>query len=218
MGAEGRLLGELRRPVLPAADVERILRSPEARRFHAVRLALAAHRNTPLVEALSLVETLFWRDLARLSSDVRVHPQVRRAADRELLRRLPDLPVAERVDLARSAGRGMLLFLRQDPDVRVVAAFLDNRFATEADVLQAAAQARVRPDSLEAIATHPRWSLRRSVRDALLCNPSLPAASAEALLDQAVDRELEHLQEEPGAPPAIRAIAQRVLARRSREV
>jgi hypothetical protein len=112
----------------------------------------------------------------------------------------------------------MLLFLRQDPDVRVVAAFLDNRFATEADVLQAATQARVRPESLAAIARHPRWSLRRSVRDALLRNPSLPAASAEALLDQAEDRELEHLQEDLGAPPAIRAIAQRVLARRSREV
>lgn len=218
MGAERRFLEELRRPDLPAADIERILRSPDARRFHLVRLALTVHRNTPRTEALSLVETLFWRGLAHISADARVHPEIRRAADTQLLRRLPEMALAERVDLARTAGRGTLFALRQDPDPRVVAAFLDNRFATEPDVVQAAVQARARPEALVVIAEHPRWSLRRDVRDALLRNPILPPASAEALLERATEPELERLREEAGGPATIRAIAQRILARRSRAV
>jgi hypothetical protein len=215
---EGEYLRELRRPGLPAAEVERILRSAEARRFHAIRLALARHRNTPRMEALSLVETLFWRDLVHLSADSRVHPEVRRAADRQLLRRLPEMALAERVDLARTAGRGLLVVLRQDLDVRVVAAFLDNRFAIEGDVVLAASQSRARPESLEVIASHPRWSLRRDVREALLHNPTLPDSVAEALLDRLADGELEVLRRDASGPGRIRTIAQRVLARRLRAV
>ncbi len=218
MGVEGQFLAKLRRQDLPADELEAILRNSEARRFHAVRLALARHRNTPRGEALSLVETLFWRDLSHLSADARVHPEVRRAADMHLRRRLPDLAVAERIDLARVVGRGTLLLLRGDPDPRVVAAFLENRFATEPDVMQAAAYLRARPEVLRVIAAHPRWSVRRGVREALLQNPELPPESAEALLDQCTDRELDLLGSEPAAPAAIRRMAQRILARRSRAV
>jgi hypothetical protein len=214
VGVEGQFLRQLRRPDLPAEEIEAILHNREARRFHAVRLALARHRNTPRMQALSLVETLFWRDLAHLSADVRVHPEIRRSADSNIRRRLPELAVAERVDLARVAGRGALLMLRQDPDARVVAAFLDNRFATEADVVQAAALSRARPEALAVISGHPRWSVRRTVQQALLSNPALPDDSAEALLDLMTDRELDSLRREPTGREGVRKIAQRILARR----
>jgi hypothetical protein len=216
MGAEAEYLKLLRRPDLPAAEVELILRDRDARRYHAVRLALAGHRNTPRGDALSLVETLFWRALAHLSADTRVHPEVRRAADTQLLRRLPELALAERIDLARSTGRGMLSAVRQDPDPRVVAGFLDNRFTTEPDVVFVASAARSRPETLSAIAEHPRWAPRRGVREALLKNPSLPLAAVEPLLARAAERELLALRDGPGEPPALRAVAQRVLARRAR--
>jgi hypothetical protein len=218
MGVEGQYLTQLKRPDLPADEIVTILRNPEARRFHAVRLALARHRNTPRADALSLVETLFWRDLAHLSADSRTHPDVRRAADRQLLRRLPEMAVAERVDLARNAGRGTLLALRHDPDPRVTAAFLDNRFATEPDVIQAAADGRAGAESLAVIAAHPRWSPRRGVRDALLGNPKTPAASAEALLDRLTDPELDLLRSRPDGRSDVRRMAQRILARRMRAV
>jgi len=216
MGAEMEYLKLLRRPDLPVPEVERILRDRDARRYHAVRLALAGHRSTPRSEALSLVETLFWRGLARLSADARVHPDVRRAADNQLLRRLPEMALAERIDLARTTGRGTLAALRQDPDPRVVAGFLDNRFTTEPDVVQVAAAARSRPETLVAIAEHPRWAPRRGVREALLRNPSLPAGAAEPLMARVAEGELLALRDGPGGRPALRAVAQRVLARRAR--
>lgn len=213
MRAEGPILALLSRPDLSLSDLEAILRDPGVRRYHAVRLALASHRLTPRAEALSLLETLFSYDLAHLSADVRAHPEVRRAADRTLLRRISEMAVAERVQLARSTGRGLLAVLRVDPDPRVVAAFLDNRFATEADVV-AALVPGAHPEALAAVARHPRWSLRRPVREALLAHPRLNENALAELLERADDEDLSVWSASRGASPGVRAAAQRVLARR----
>jgi hypothetical protein len=215
---EGALLKLLRRGDLPREAFEEILADRAARRFHVVRRVLASHPRTPRRDALSLVSTLFWRDLAQISADVRVHPEIRRAAERDLLRRLPEMALAERIDLARSAGRGVLMVLRFDGDPRVVAAFLDNRFTTEPDVVQAASRPESPPSGLEAIAAHPRWTLRPGVRGALLRNRSLPTAAALGLLTGARSRELRELLESPGLSRILRACAERVLAERVSEV
>ena len=212
MGAEGRFLAVLRRADLSASDFESVLRDSEARRFHAVRLALASHRLTPRSEALALVETLFTYDLAHLSADVRAHPEVRRAAERQVLRRISELALSERIQLARTAGRGMLGALRQDPEPRVVAALLDNRFATEADVLRAVGPG-AHSETLAAVANHPRWSLRRPVREALLDHPRLSEAVLETLLDSATEEDLSLWSASGGASTTVRAAAQRILAR-----
>lgn len=211
---EGEILKFLRDNALDLRQLEALFADPAARRYHAVRVLLAAHPRTPRREALSLVGTLFWRGLARLSADPRVHPEVRRAADRDLLRRLPDMALAERVDLARIVGRGTLLVLRFDPDSRVVAAVLDNRFTTEPDVVQAAAHSASETASLEVIAAHPRWSLRPGIRSALLRNARLPAAAGLAMLTRATLEDLEGLRASPSASPLVKACAERVLARR----
>jgi hypothetical protein len=218
MRPEGHFLKLLRQSDLPQADFEEILRDRGARRYHAVRLALAGHRRTPRSEALALVSTLFWRDLAHLSADMRVHPEVRRAADRDLLRRLPEMALAERVDLARTAGRGTLMVLRFDPEPGVVAALLDNRLATEPDVVQAAARGGARTQVLQVIAGHPRWSLRSTVRSALLRNPALPLSLALALLTRATKEDLEGLRASPGVSQLLKVCAERVLADRAGEV
>ena len=218
MPSEGHFLKLLRRADLPPEDLGDLLADHGARRYHAVRLALAAHPRTPRPAALSLVGTLFWRDLAALSANARVHPEVRRAADLDLLRRLPEMALAERVDLAKTVGRGTLRVLRLDPDPRVVAALLDNRFATEPDVVQAAARPGALAAVLEVISAHPRWSLRPAVRSALLRNPALPISGALALLTRASRQDLEGLCRSPGVPAILKACAERVLADRARQV
>jgi hypothetical protein len=217
MGGEAEHLKRLRRADLPPAEVARILADKEARRFHSVRLALAAHRNTPRADAISLVQTLFWRGLAHLSTNALVHPEIRRAADRQLQQRLPEMALAERVDLARSVGRGSLPAVRQDPDPRVLTALLDNRFAIEADVVALAASRRTGPETLASVARHPRWGRRPGVRDALLANPALPEGVAEILLEDATRERLSAVSEREDSPPAIRAAAQRVLAQRTQQ-
>lgn len=214
MRREGDCLQLLRQANLPEETLRELLADRGARKFHAVRRALAAHPRTPRGEALSLVRTLFWRDLAELSADARVHPAIRRAADQDLLRRLPEMAVAERVDLARTVGRGTLLVLRLDLDTRVLSSLLDNRYTTEPDVIQATIQARATPESLECVANHPRWGARPAVRSALLRHPNLPSAVALSLLTRASLDDLRGLRDSPRTSPLVRACAERVLAER----
>jgi hypothetical protein len=214
MASEGEYLRLLQRPDLPSDVLEELLADRNLRKHHTVRRALAAHRRTPCQAALSLVSTLYWRDLARLSADVRVHPEVRRAADRDLSRRIPEMALSERVDLARLSGRGTLLALRFDPDVRVLQAVMDNRFTTEPDLITVAARAQTSSGLLEVIASHPRWGNRPALRSALLQNPRIPMPVALSLLPRANAADLAGLLETSGVSPLIRACAERVLARR----
>ena len=216
MRSEGECLRLLRRRDLPLDTVQEILADRAARKFHVVRRALAAHPRTPRGDALALVATLFWRDLAWLSADAAVHPAIRRAADLDLARRLPDMAVAERVDLARNVGRGALLYLRLDPDPRVLASVLENRFLIEADVIHAASLAQgERADCLALIAEHPRWGLRPAVRSTILRNPALPMPVALSLLTRASLQDLRGVLDSPRSAALVRACAERVLAERT---
>ena len=218
MRSEGEYLKLLRRADLPEDTLREALADRNARKFHAVRKALAAHPRTPRGEAMALVGTLYWRDLAGLSADARVHPAIRRAADQNLLRRLSEMAVAEKIDLARSVGRGTLLSLRLDPDPRVLASVLDNRFTIESDVVQAAVQPSATPEGLEHIAGHPRWGARPAVRSALLRHPNLPEPLALSLLTRASREDLRGLRDSAACSPLLRACAERVLAERHFEV
>jgi hypothetical protein len=218
MRNEGECLKLLRRADLPLDTLQEVLADRGARKFHAVRRALAAHPRTPRGEALALVGTLFWRDLAGLSADARVYPSIRRAADQDLIRRLPEMAIAERVDLARTVGRGTLLFLRLDPDPRVLSSLLDNRFTTEPDVVQAALQAPATPEGLECIAEHPRWGSRPAVRGALLRHRNLSESVALSLLTRATLDDLRWVRDSPHSSLLLRACAERVLAERLFEV
>lgn len=214
MPSEGDYLRLLRRIDLPAAQIEAVLGDRDARRHHTVRRALAAHPRTPRQAALGLVSTLYLKDLAAISADARVHPEVRRACDRDLSRKLPEMALSQKMDLARSVGRGTLLSLRFDPDSRVLNEVLNNRFITEIDILPVAGRAQTPSGALEAIASHPRWSVRPALRSALLQNPRLPLALALSLLSRASAADLGGLLSAPGVSPLLRACAQRVLAHR----
>src|SRR5262245_13885090 len=217
MRTEGECLKLLRRANLASETLQEILGDRSARKHHAVRMALAAHPKTPRTDALALVATLFWRDLAHLSANSRVHPAIRRAADQDLLRRVPEMAVSEKVDLARNVGRGTLLALRLDPDARVLASVLENRFTIEADVIQAAIQPAATAETLELVAEHPRWGLRPGVRSAVLRSPNLPVSLGLALLTRASLDDLRGVRDSPRSPTLLKACAERVLAERAAE-
>lgn len=218
MDSEGDFLKLLGRPDLPSDLLEEILGNHNARKLHTVRRALAGHPRTPRHAALSLVTTLYWRDLAQISADARVHPEVRRAADRDIARRLPEMALSERVDVARWAGRGTILVLRFDKDPRVLAAVLNNRFTTEPDIVQVAARRETPPTALETIASHPRWGLRPALRSTMLRNPALPVAVALSLLSRASAADLAGILETPGVLRLVKACAEVHLAHRSKRV
>jgi hypothetical protein len=175
---------------------------------------LVGHPRTPRSEALALVTTLFWRDLAAVSTDARAHPEVRRAVDREILRRLPDMALAERVDLALCAGRGVIAILRLDPEPRVIEALLSNRLLIESDVVMAASNPRAVAGALQAIGSHPKWVARREVRSALVRNPRTPLPVSLGLVSGLPLADLLLVVESRALPALLRECAARVIESR----
>jgi hypothetical protein len=168
---------------LSLEQIRSLLGNREARRLHVVRRALAAHPRTPRPEALSLVPTLYWRDLAWISADARAHPEVRRSADQEILRRFPGLAISEKAEVARTAGPGTVAVLRRFGEPALVRALLRNRFTVESDVVYMAISGRDR-EALEAIARDRIWGVRSTVRAAIARNRFTALALAAGLLTE----------------------------------
>ncbi|MGH9420143.1 MAG: hypothetical protein ACRD3J_09225, partial [Thermoanaerobaculia bacterium] len=69
--------------------------------FRAVRLRLVQTRATPLTHSIKLIHYLSWTDLLRLSVEVTVPAQVRRAIDTQLLLRLDTISLGEKISAAK---------------------------------------------------------------------------------------------------------------------
>ena len=114
------------------------------------------------------------------------------------------LSLGERKTLARTNNREQLLLLLRDPHPAVVAILLDNPHVTESDVVRIAAARPAVPESLTRIAAHPRWSVRHTIKRAVVQNPATPLADAirTATTLSASDRAM--LLGDPGIPDLLR--------------
>jgi hypothetical protein len=211
--SERELLSLLAGMDVSAERIRQLLGDRDARRLHVVRRVLAAHPRTPRTDALALVPTLYWKDLAWISSEARAHPAIRRAADLELLRRLPGLALSERRMIAELAGRGVIATLKREVDGSILRALLRNRLTVEADVVYMASLSRD-PALLVSLLAAPGWGVRIAVRAAVARNRFTPEDDAVALFPTIPLADLRELSAEVNRPASFRACAREALVER----
>lgn len=201
----------LRNPYTTAEVVDALASQPRLLSFYEVRRDIAMHPRTPEVLALRLVQGLFWRDLAAMGADTRLHPRLRRSADQLLVARLPELAVGEKVAMARRAGPGLLAHLRHDPSPRVIGAMMDNPRLTE-DILAPVAHGAATPGPVLAlIAADRRWGTRYGLQVAICRNPGTPLATSLRLLPSLRKSELKAVKADPRLAEAVRQRARLLL-------
>jgi hypothetical protein len=205
------LLLLLQNRVASEAVLRRIDGDREWTRHHRVRRALALHPRTPVSLGRGILRHLYWKELLELSVAPHVNPILRRLADRKLADRLPSLSLGEQVALARRAGRGLIRMLCDSESNPVLEALLGNPRLIEADVARIAAGATAPPESLDRLASHPRWGCRREIRLALVKNERTPGPVALGMLWRTPRHDLQSLLRERGLPPLVRAGAERLL-------
>ncbi len=142
-----------------------------------------------------------------------VEPLVEEAARNQHL----DLPLGNRRALARGRDRNTLDRLLHDRDHRVVQLLLDNPRLVERDVVRIAAMRPTRPEVLEVVARHPRWSARYAVRKALACNPWTPPALSRRLLPTLLRQDLRLALEAGVLDPEMAAEARALLGQAPRD-
>jgi len=120
---------------------------------------------------------------------------VRVAAEETLINRLETLPSGERLSLARRASGRVAGVLLLDAETRIVEAALENSRLTEPAVTKALLQPGAPAILVEVVCGHPKWSLRREVRIALLRNANTPLAQAAEFARSLPDSLLKEILE-----------------------
>ncbi len=166
---------------------------------------------TPRPKALRTLENLPWGDLAAVARDVRAPGLVRRAANRRLLAKLPELSRGEKTALARLADRDLFLALLEENDPIVVEALGQNSRLVPDDLVRWLTVGRAEAPALAALAAIPRWSGQPAVREALIRHRATPRGSSLALLLSATRAEWLRLAEDETLPPLLAAWARRLL-------
>jgi len=168
----------LERRDLPPATLEQIGQDPAALKSRKVCVALAAHPRTPRHLALRLLRHFYTADLMRFGLRPSVAADLKHFAAEQLVTRLPGVTLGERLTLARRASVTVAAALLLDKESRVVHTALDNARLTEAAVGKALLRSSAGPAFVEAVCHHPKWSVRREIRVALLRSPHTPLARA----------------------------------------
>ena len=172
----------LRNPHADRQVAELLIGCPHLIRVYEVRKDLALSPHTPEVQAVRYVSGLFWQDLAQATSNVRVRPRIRRAAEQKLGQRLPGLSLGERISLARVASGLLLNDFRWDKNLRVLEALLDNPRLTEGTLVPLVAKESTPGAILTLVARNRKWGPRYEIRAAICRNPRTPPALAISLL------------------------------------
>ena len=165
-----------------SAVCQKIAQNARLTSYYSVRETLVAHRATPLTQALKFVHYLYWNDLLRLSTNVRIAPPVRKAIDQQLLNKAAQMTLGEKITTARICSREVAKALLFDPDAKVFAALLNNARLTEDDLVYAIATGRCTKEQLRLLGDDRKWSYRSSMRKALVLNPGTPRAVAASQL------------------------------------
>jgi len=190
---------------------QQIARSARLTAFYSVRLRLAGHRQTPQAHAVKLVHYLYWFDLLRLSTDVKVPPTVRRAIDQLLLTNINKRTVGERVASARRCNVTLAKALMFDPELAVFEALLTNSRLREEDLVSLASSPRATPEQLRLLSDDRKWSYRYAIRKALVQNPSTPRAAAASQLRHLRRSDLREIHGNPSTSTYLRRCIERFL-------
>lgn len=192
---EPQLLRLLERKDLPGAVLEEIGRHRDWLRSYRVRRALAFHVHVPRTLAIRLLRELHLVDLVKLSLAPVPVADVRRLSEDQILSRLGQVSLGEKIALAKRSSSRVLAALISEGIPRLFEPALRNPRLTESQVLKLLANDRLPERSVAAIASHSRWEALPNVRVALLRHPQMPLHLCEQALAKATIADLKLLNE-----------------------
>ena len=194
----------LERKDLPGTLLGEIAKKTSWRTNYRVSRALAGHPHTPRLAAIRLLRELHLMDLVRISLQPACPVELRRLAEERVLAQLPQLPLGQRIMLARRASARVAGGLIAQGAAQVTKIALDNPLLTESQLLRSLAKESLPAQTVEAIAEHEKWSKLMNIRVAVLRHPHSPAERVLSFLPDLPLRDLEELSKQSGLPEHVR--------------
>jgi hypothetical protein len=194
---ERKLTLLLSRKDLPVELLQEIGMRKALLKSYAVKKAVLFHPLTPRLIGLRLLKDIYLMDLVQFALSPAVSAELKHYVEEQIVARLPQMPLGQKITMARRGPGRVAGALVSDGNVRVMPVALENPFLTEAQVLKALAREKVPVGVVQALANHPKWSQSYNVRLALVRNPSAPISVVLRFLPQLTVSDLRVLAE-PG--------------------
>ena len=178
------------------------------------RLARVHDPKTPRRVALGLLRDMRPAEIARITRNMALPADLRRAAEGVLVTKLPSLPLGVKVTLARLVSEDVLKALLLEGGPTLVKACFDNPCMKEEVALWALNHSGIPAGVVEFIAGSPRWSVRYPVRLAMLRNPNTPVETALGLVGGMKSQDLRYLYGEKSVSMPVKVQIEVELERR----
>lgn len=214
---ERHLLVLLSRKNLPREIISKIAANREWMTSYQMKLAVVRHPRTPRHVALPLVKFIYLFDLLGIALTPGVPAELKRLSEDAILAQREGIALGQRISLARRGSHRLAGKLLGDSDRRVIEAALSNPSLTEHNVGAALVLENASAELAEAVLIHPRWSIPRSVKQALVRCKSLSLARLMGILPELSAPELADVAADPRVAINIRAYAARTVLWRSRQ-
>ncbi len=171
---ETKLTLLLSRKDLPGEILEEIGARKALLKSYAVKKALLLHPRTPRLIGLRQLKELYLMDLVQFALSPGSSAELKRYAEEQIVARLPQMPLGQKITLARRGPGRVAGALVAEGHPQVMPIALENPFLTEAQVLKALAREKVPVAVVQAMANHRKWSQCYNVRLAIVRNSSTP--------------------------------------------
>lgn len=204
----------LERKDLSGLILEEISKRRTWRAAYRIRLGLAAHPHTPRLIAMRLLRELHLMDLVRISLLTTSPMELRRLAEERILTQLAQLPLGQKIMLARRGSTRIAAGLVLHGPEQVARVALSNSFLTESQLLKTLTKETLSARIVAAVARHDKWSKLINVRVALLRHPAISADHVPVLLPGLPRRDIEDLLGLSRLQETVRSLLQEELTHR----
>jgi hypothetical protein len=208
----------LERKNLSGEILEEVARRKPLMKNYRVKRALAFHPRTPRLVTLRMLKDLYLMDLVQLTFLPGIPTELKLNAEDQLIARLPQLPLGQKIALARRGPARLAGAQLADGHAQIVSIVLDNVHLTEAQVLKVLSREKLQPAVVSAIGQHRKWSITYNVRLALVRHPSSPLARVLAYLPELTVSDLRELAAPGIVAESLRKYLQAEVRRRIRTV
>jgi hypothetical protein len=213
---EAQLCMLLERKNLSAEILEEVARRKPLLKNYRVKKALAFHPRTPRLVTLRLLRDLYLMDLVQLTLLAGIPTELKRNAEDQLVSRLPQLPLGQKITLARRGPARLAGALLAEGHEQIVSIVLDNAYLTESQVLRVLSREKLPPVVVRTISLHRKWSISYNVRLALVRHPLSPLATVLAYLPELTVSDLRELASPGIVSESLRKYLQAEVQRRIR--
>lgn len=207
----------LARKDLSSELIEQIAQRKPLLKNYAVKKALVLHPHTPRLVSMRMLRDLYLMDLVQLTLTPGALAELKRNAEEQLIARLPQLPLGQKITLARRGPGRVAGALLAEGHENVLGVVLDNTNLTEAHVLKALSRPKIMPRVIEAVSKHAKWSHSYNVRLALVRQPATTLSTVLAYLPELTVSDLKELTAPGIVPENFRRYLQAEIQRRLRK-